>query len=193
MIPYLTGKYKKMGGKLSVNSFSKGENCPFFFRGKYAIIFYIYACARRRISARQKGARVMEDKRKSWKERQEADDGIIEGRNAVIEALRAGTPIDKVYIARGETDAALGHIAAKAKASGAHRGSARSDVWGRPSRTYRRPCTPPCRRPPHRPRHGSRQKDRQPRSCRIPDSHSCSSSGRRRARKIPSGDRKSVV
>ena len=39
-------------------------------------------------------------------------DGIIEGRNAVTEALRAGTPIDKIYLARGETDAALGHIAA---------------------------------------------------------------------------------
>ena len=34
-------------------------------------------------------------------------DGIIEGRNAVTEALRAGTPIDKIYLARGETDAAL--------------------------------------------------------------------------------------
>lgn len=28
-------------------------------------------------------------------------DGIIEGRNAVIEALRAGTPVDKIYLARG--------------------------------------------------------------------------------------------
>ena len=28
-------------------------------------------------------------------------DGIIEGRNAVTEALRAGTPIDKIYLARG--------------------------------------------------------------------------------------------
>lgn len=59
------------------------------------------------------------DKQKNWKERQEEDDGIIEGRNAVIEALRAGTPIDKVYIAKGETDAALGHIAAKAREAGA--------------------------------------------------------------------------
>ena len=32
-------------------------------------------------------------------------DGLIEGRNAVIEALRSGTAIDKIYIARGETDA----------------------------------------------------------------------------------------
>ncbi len=54
------------------------------------------------------------------RDEREADaDGLIEGRNAVTEALRAGVAIDKVYIAKGETDAALGHIAAKAKASGA--------------------------------------------------------------------------
>ena len=45
-------------------------------------------------------------------------DGIIEGRNAVIEALRAGTPIDKIFLARGETDAALAHIAAAARDRG---------------------------------------------------------------------------
>ena len=45
-------------------------------------------------------------------------DGIIEGRNAVIEALRAGTAIDKIYIARGETDATLGHIASAAREKG---------------------------------------------------------------------------
>ena len=45
-------------------------------------------------------------------------DGIIEGRNAVVEALRAGTSIDKIYLARGETDAALGHIASTARAKG---------------------------------------------------------------------------
>ena len=44
---------------------------------------------------------------------------VIEGRNAVIEALRAGRAIDKIYIAKGETDPALGHIASKAKAAGA--------------------------------------------------------------------------
>ena len=42
-------------------------------------------------------------------------DGIIEGRNAVTEALRAGTPIDKIFLARGETDSALAHIAAAAR------------------------------------------------------------------------------
>ena len=43
---------------------------------------------------------------------------IIEGRNAVIEALRAGRTIDKIYIAAGDTDKTLGHIASKAKALG---------------------------------------------------------------------------
>ena len=43
---------------------------------------------------------------------------IIEGRNAVIEALRAGRGIDKIYIARGETDKTLGHIAARARDAG---------------------------------------------------------------------------
>lgn len=50
---------------------------------------------------------------------QEAEaDGIIEGRNAVIEALRAGTSIDKIYIQKGETDRTLGHIASTARAAG---------------------------------------------------------------------------
>ena len=40
---------------------------------------------------------------------------IIEGRNAVIEALRAGRTIDKIYIARGDVDKTLGHIASKAR------------------------------------------------------------------------------
>ena len=44
---------------------------------------------------------------------------VIEGRNAVIEALRAGITIDKVFIAKGETDATLRHIASVARASGA--------------------------------------------------------------------------
>ena len=45
-------------------------------------------------------------------------DGIIEGRNAVIEALRAGTAVDKIYLQRGETDRTLGHIASRARAAG---------------------------------------------------------------------------
>lgn len=60
-----------------------------------------------------------------YRERDAADSGdedtfggVIEGRNAVIEALRAGRPIDKIYIAKGETDSTLGHIASKARAQG---------------------------------------------------------------------------
>ena len=45
-------------------------------------------------------------------------DGIIEGRNAVIEALRTETPMDKIYLAKGETDKTLGHIASKAREAG---------------------------------------------------------------------------
>ena len=45
-------------------------------------------------------------------------DGIIEGRNAVIEALRAGERIDKIYLQKGETDKTLGHIASRARAAG---------------------------------------------------------------------------
>lgn len=43
---------------------------------------------------------------------------VIEGRNAVIEALRAGRAIDKIYIAKGEVDKTLGHIASKAREAG---------------------------------------------------------------------------
>ncbi len=43
---------------------------------------------------------------------------IVEGRNAVIEALRAGRAIDKLYISRGEVDKTLGHIASKAREKG---------------------------------------------------------------------------
>ena len=45
-------------------------------------------------------------------------EGVIEGRNAVTEALRSGVAIDKLYIAKGETDRTLGRIAAEAKRSG---------------------------------------------------------------------------
>ena len=46
------------------------------------------------------------------------NDGVIEGRNAVIEALRAGVTIDKIYIMKGDTDATLGHIASTAREKG---------------------------------------------------------------------------
>ena len=43
---------------------------------------------------------------------------IIEGRNAVIEALRAGRAIDKIFIAKGDVDKTLGHIASRAREQG---------------------------------------------------------------------------
>ena len=49
----------------------------------------------------------------------EADENLIEGRNAVTEALRAGRTIDKLYIASGETDKALARLAAMARQAGA--------------------------------------------------------------------------
>ena len=48
-------------------------------------------------------------------------EGLIEGRNAVAETLRSGAPIDKLYIAKGETDRTLGRIAAAARKSGVAR------------------------------------------------------------------------
>ena len=60
----------------------------------------------------------MDEKRNYQAEPAAEADGIIEGRNAVIEALRAGETIDKIYILKGEHDKTLGHIASKARAAG---------------------------------------------------------------------------
>lgn len=47
------------------------------------------------------------------------NDGVLEGRNAVTEALKAGRTIDKVFLASGDTDSTLRHIASMAKQAGA--------------------------------------------------------------------------
>ena len=60
----------------------------------------------------------MRDNETRWPAPQAEADGLIEGRNAVIEALRAGTAIDKIYLAKGETDKTLGHIASRARDAG---------------------------------------------------------------------------
>lgn len=49
---------------------------------------------------------------------QELKNEIIEGRNAVIEALRAERAIDKIFINKGDVDKTLGHIASKARDKG---------------------------------------------------------------------------
>ena len=58
----------------------------------------------------------MEKEKETGRETIEND--IIEGRNAVIEALRAGRAIDKIFIAKGDVDKTLGHIASKAREQG---------------------------------------------------------------------------
>ena len=61
-----------------------------------------------------------DENREESETREERDDreDLIEGRNAVIEALRAGRLLDKVYIQKGETDKTLGHIASRARDAG---------------------------------------------------------------------------
>ena len=58
----------------------------------------------------------------------EARNDLIEGRNAVMEALRAGRTIDKIFIAKGDVDKTLGHIASKAPASSSRRPTAASST-----------------------------------------------------------------
>ena len=50
--------------------------------------------------------------------REALENELIEGRNAVIEALRAGRAIDKIFIAKGDVDKTLGHIASRAREQG---------------------------------------------------------------------------
>ena len=51
--------------------------------------------------------------------REDLPEGMIEGRNAVTEALKSGRTIDKVYLANGDTDKALARLAAQLKEAGA--------------------------------------------------------------------------
>ena len=50
---------------------------------------------------------------------EEPDEGLIEGRNALSEALKSGRAIDKLYVAEGSTDRAVARLAALAKEAGA--------------------------------------------------------------------------
>ena len=71
------------------------------------MIIYYY----RKVSASD-GGRIVDN------ERQGIQNEIIEGRNAVMEALRAGRAIDKLFINKGEVDKTLGHIASTARDKG---------------------------------------------------------------------------
>ena len=49
---------------------------------------------------------------------EQENDGIIEGRNAVVEALRADVSIDKIFIIKDSHDSIIGHIASAAREKG---------------------------------------------------------------------------
>ena len=66
--------------------------------------------------SRRPGKREFRDQRE---ERRELAEDMIEGRNALTEALKSGRTIDKVFVAAGETDKALARLAAQAKEAGA--------------------------------------------------------------------------
>ncbi len=70
--------------------------------------------ADRRNSAGSRDRR--EDRRE---ENREPDESLIEGRNAVTEALKAGRTLNKVFVASGDTDAGLRRLAAMARDAGA--------------------------------------------------------------------------
>ena len=53
------------------------------------------------------------------REREDAPENMLEGRNAVTEALSSGRTIDKLFVADGDTDRALARICAMAKQAGA--------------------------------------------------------------------------
>ena len=58
-------------------------------------------------------------RRPEMKEEVEENENQLEGRNAITEALRSGRTIDKVFVADGDTDRSLLHLAAEAKKAGA--------------------------------------------------------------------------
>ena len=61
----------------------------------------------------------MKDERRPGAPEPEENEGQLEGRNALAEALKSGRTIDKVFIANGETDRGLQHLAAQTREAGA--------------------------------------------------------------------------
>src|SRR5574344_782122 len=57
----------------------------------------------------------MEDNKSKWDDGEEIRESLIEGRNAVIEAFRAGRTIDKVYILDGCNDGPMMTIRREAR------------------------------------------------------------------------------
>ena len=67
----------------------------------------------------QKPARGERRKDFAKRDREDVPENMLEGRNAVTEALSAGRTIDKLFVADGDTDRALARICAMAKQAGA--------------------------------------------------------------------------
>lgn len=61
---------------------------------------------------------MMRDKREAQMAEPE-ETGLLEGRNAVAEALKSGRVLDKVFLAAGDTDRSLHRLAALARQAGA--------------------------------------------------------------------------
>ena len=70
---------------------------------------------RRRDDRRRKG----DFHRREENQNEEVNEGQLEGRNALTEALRSGRTIDKVFVATGEIDQGLQRLVAQAKEAGA--------------------------------------------------------------------------
>ncbi len=67
----------------------------------------------------QRDGEVMKQSFKQDMSDSDLSEGLIEGRNAVTEALKSGRAINKLFLADGDTDRSLGRLAAMAKDAGA--------------------------------------------------------------------------
>lgn len=65
-----------------------------------------------------KGFSKPREEREEQNEQQEQRSDVLVGRNAVMEALKSGRPIDSIYILKGNTQGSLGKIVAMAKDEG---------------------------------------------------------------------------
>ena len=93
---------------MSTKKLSQGKTFPFKLLQAYVNMYFVL------LSANVSTGEEMQNKENNF----EIKNDIIEGRNAVVEALRVGRSIDKIFIAKGETDKTLGHIASKAREAG---------------------------------------------------------------------------
>ncbi len=85
----------------------------------YIVIIYDFLLEHYDMEEKRNRRPAKGDFRDQREDRRELAEDMIEGRNALTEALRSGRTIDKVFIASGDTDKALARLAAQAKEAGA--------------------------------------------------------------------------